>query len=312
MRMHRLGRLFSLERYRHCRELFEHPAQAHLALTGVTKKPFTLEFKSGGRLDFPKFRKVRSLWTYLFSDPARLRGLHVAEGALGFPFEGTTIYVRPVSFDFPIFTEVFLEDVYQLKTLGELETVVDLGANIGLFSTRAAMLGAKRVIAIEPVSANRALAERHFAAAKVAERVTLIGKAVTGTTGETVAIHLSAENSGAHSVDRDMAGIQGGAGVEQVETISLADLFAEHGIERCDLLKCDVEGAEFEIVLATPPEVLQKVARLAMEVHLTPDTPADRYPALKAHLEASGFTLEEEEGPLFEGYLQQYMLTGTR
>ena len=105
---------------------------------------------------------------------------------------------------------------------------------------------------------------------------------------------------------------QGGAGVEQVQTISLADLFAEHGVERCDLLKCDVEGAEFEIVLATPHEVLQRIARLAMEVHLTPDTPADRFPALKAHLEASGFALVEEEGPLFEGTLQQYMLTGTR
>ncbi|MEZ6183697.1 MAG: FkbM family methyltransferase [Planctomycetota bacterium] len=312
MRMHRLGRLFSLDRYRRCRELFAHPARAHLALTGVTQGPFTLEFKRGGRLDFPKFRKVRGLWTYLFEDPQRLEGLHVEDGALGFPFEGTTIYVRPVSFDFPIFTEVFLEDVYRLQTLGELETVVDLGANVGLFSTRAAMLGAGRVIAIEPVSENRALAQRHFRAAGVEDRVTLVGKAVTGTSGETVAIHLSAENSGAHSVDRDMAKIQGDAGVETVETISLEDLFAEHGVETCDLLKCDVEGAEFEIVLATPPEVLGRVRRLAMEVHLTPDTPAERYPALKAHLEASGFALEEEEGPLFEGYLQQYMLTGTR
>ena len=73
MRMHRLGRLFSLDRYRQCRELFEHPARAHLALTGVTQGPFTLEFKRGGALEFPKFRKVRSLWTYLFADPAQFK-----------------------------------------------------------------------------------------------------------------------------------------------------------------------------------------------------------------------------------------------
>jgi hypothetical protein len=41
----------------------------------------------------------------------------------------------------------------------------------------------------------------------------------------------------------------------------------ENGITRCDLLKMDCEGAEYEILYNCPPDYLRRIDQIAMEVH---------------------------------------------
>jgi hypothetical protein len=48
--------------------------------------------------------------------------------------------------------------------------------------------------------------------------------------------------------------------------VTLDDIFAEHGLERCKLLKIDCEGSEHEILLSTG--VLPRVEHLAGEFHI--------------------------------------------
>ncbi len=52
-----------------------------------------------------------------------------------------------------------------------------------------------------------------------------------------------------------------------VPAISLADVFSRLGLERCDLLKLDCEGAEYPILLNTPSTVLKKIDRIILEYH---------------------------------------------
>jgi hypothetical protein len=54
---------------------------------------------------------------------------------------------------------------------------------------------------------------------------------------------------------------------ETIDVISLATLFERYTIDRCDFLKLDCEGAEFEIILQADPSVLNRVRTIVMEYH---------------------------------------------
>jgi FkbM family methyltransferase len=55
-------------------------------------------------------------------------------------------------------------------------------------------------------------------------------------------------------------------GVE-VETISLATLMERLGITKIDILKLDIEGAEFELFVSTPDDVLRRIGQITVEFH---------------------------------------------
>lgn len=53
----------------------------------------------------------------------------------------------------------------------------------------------------------------------------------------------------------------------EVQGISLDDLFRTLSLERCDFLKMDCEGAEFEILFAANPRTLGRIQHLCLEYH---------------------------------------------
>lgn len=294
MRFERLGRLFSVQRYRSCRSLFRAPLAAHLRLAGLGKGPIVLEDRAGGRVTCPSYRTVRRLWQFVLERP---EGVALEDGCVVLPLEGgARVFVRPDNSDFGVFEEVFLNDAYGLDGARDLGDVVDLGGNVGLFTARAARV-ARRVVMVEPVPANLEVARRNIAGSGAGDRVTVVPGVVTATTGERVRLHLS-EIAGMHSTRADVAQAYAGtSGALDVEGVSLGDLFARHGIERCALLKCDIEGAEHEVLAATPLDVLARIDRLVMEVHFTPRD-GDAGARLVARLEEAGLATEVTEGTL--------------
>jgi FkbM family methyltransferase len=54
---------------------------------------------------------------------------------------------------------------------------------------------------------------------------------------------------------------------ERVLTVTLDDLVQNAGLERIDLLKMDIEGAEYPVLLSTAPETLARVRCLVLEYH---------------------------------------------
>ena len=54
---------------------------------------------------------------------------------------------------------------------------------------------------------------------------------------------------------------------ETVRRITLAEILAAGKMERCDLMKMDIVGAEFPIFEATPPKVWGGIDRIVMETH---------------------------------------------
>ncbi len=263
-----LNRLLHPKRYRRCRTLFRAPLRTHLQLAMLRRRPLTLTLRDGRELTIEKprsFRHILNCWISEEQPP----GLDVTpEGAVTFDYEDFRLTLRPDTGDAYVLGEVFVDDVYQLNTLPqELDTVVDLGANIGLFSLRVARR-ARRVVAVESCAANYELARRNLAQNGLQERVTLVEAAATGEFDAKVRLHLS-QNSGGHSLHQHLAARWPHDEVSLVQPISLASLFDEHRIEHCSLLKCDIEGSEYAVIEHAPLAVLRRVERFLIEAHPT-------------------------------------------
>ncbi|GGN03835.1 hypothetical protein GCM10009721_34030 [Terrabacter tumescens] len=143
------------------------------------------------------------------------------------------------------------------------DTVVDVGAHIGLYTLQAARTVGPdgRVIAFEPSSANFALLARNIEANEYAQ-VELVQAAVADVTGR-MELSLSAENTGDHSLvgastaDRETEG---------VDVVTLDDAV---GASPVAVWKMDVQGAE-PAVLAGAKRMLEASPEVVLFTELSP------------------------------------------
>jgi len=143
--------------------------------------------------------------------------------------------------------------------------VWDFGANQGEFCLAVAHKYGCRVLAAEPVP------ELANALAGRSQLVTVLPKAVGGAdTTVTFDYDLTKDKTGS------MLGLEvvGGLLNESttlkrvtVQMVSLETLFASTGAARVNLLKLDIEGAELDLLLDSPAELLQRCDQITVEFH---------------------------------------------
>ncbi|HEV7670163.1 MAG TPA: FkbM family methyltransferase [Thermoanaerobaculia bacterium] len=173
-----------------------------------------------------------------------------------------------------------------LPALGPEAVVIDAGANLGEFAAEIRRRTGARVVALEPVPELRSKIEP-------AANLAILDGAIVGERerpiGE-VEIHLS-ENPQAHSSDPEIASRFGARGTIRVRAWTLPALLAELGIERVDLLKLDVEGAELEVLETASAETLGAIAQITVEFHdfLGDPEVAARVRAIRRRLGRFGF-----------------------
>jgi FkbM family methyltransferase len=138
-----------------------------------------------------------------------------------------------------ILEEVGLEDEYRPADAIPAQTIVDLGASVGLATLRllASHPGA-RVIAVE---ADPVLIPR-LRANVAGLPVTVLHAAVGATSGERQFYRSDIDSWGNSLENTSLTQT-----AVTVPALSLLDLLDSHGVERVDLLKLDVEGAEWEV-----------------------------------------------------------------
>lgn len=184
--------------------------------------------------------------------------------------------------------------------IGDGWTVIDIGAGLGDFAVMTAKEHPTcRVVAFEPFPESFKLLEQNIQLNRV-ENVTALpiaigsksGSLTLSTTGEAVQ-HTTTESvvSGAAS------------STITVESLSLDDALQRCEIDRCDFLKMDCEGSEFDILLNTNPATLQRIKRICLEYHdgFTRFTHSD----LKNFLEQHGYKVKTSANPVhnFLGFL---------
>lgn len=177
--------------------------------------------------------------------------------------DGSRVHGFTPRIDRQVFNGIFARDEYRLNATapGSWDTVLDVGANIGIFSVRVAPL-ARRVLSFEPMPQNFKYLQRNVERFR---HVVPVPKAVSGKPGM-LDLYVS-DNTGGHSV---IAESRVGEAKIQVEAVTIQQIFAEHSIERCNLLKMDIEGAEYESLSAIPAELWPKIDRIHLEYHQGP------------------------------------------
>jgi FkbM family methyltransferase len=176
--------------------------------------------------------------------------------------------------------------------------VVDVGANQGFFSLYAANKGAT-VYAFEHCTENFEVLRWNISTNNMEDRVKAFNAAVTGKKGHIpffVGRDASGEIlSGTASTRNEN---RGGKTVETraVDSVTLSSLLDDLRIEKCDFLKMDCEGAEYEILVNTSHAIFSRIARVSMECH------ENRVQEAAAILKDAGFDIvsqkDEEAGIL--------------
>lgn len=209
---------------------------------------------------------------------------------------GAIFPVRSGTTDASIINEVVLRDQYRLHrtTLGP-GSIIDAGANIGIFSVLAArMFPDRQVIAVEPVTDNVAVLRDALDQNHLEQRVTVAPFALAAQQGHQK-IYRDAGNEGGHSML--VSRTSRSAKFVHAPTLALRDLFEQQHVERCALLKMDIEGAEYEVLRGCTPEVLGRIDRIHLEFHRS-DARGDDGQALAVLLRQNGFEVEKASHPL--------------
>jgi FkbM family methyltransferase len=183
------------------------------------------------------------------------------------------------------FNEVWLMDFYEKHhRIQRGETVIDIGAHIGIFAVLAASKGAT-VYAYEPTPGSYELLCRNTARWPVVHAFPL---AVADTTGTVSFVETAGPASSGNMVVYTAPSQATPSHSFTAKSTTLAEIFSENHIEQCDLLKVDCEGAEVEIFKNVPDGVCQKIKNIAMEYH-------HNLPEMRKILEAKGFKIVESD-----------------
>jgi len=202
--------------------------------------------------------------------------------------------------------EIFGREVYRIDDPG-LGVILDVGANIGLFAAfAAARCPGARVHAFEPEPSNLAQLRRTLAANGLEQRVQVYACAVAESASGSVDLFLNALNGRAHSIVAEKLEAcheskrlaRDGVAKVSVPARSLAQVFVDCGIEHCDLMKMDIEGAEYGVLYSAPQSLLARIDRIFLECHDLRRVDARfEVGAMAEFLRASGFASVECDGP---------------
>lgn len=164
---------------------------------------------------------------------------------------------------------VFCRQEYAVPA--DARCIVDLGANWGAFTLYAAgRAPAARIFSIEPHPDEHPRLLRNVAANGLDGRVTVWQHAVAGAGGTRWMDADPAHPSPSRGIHPAATDAPPPASV-QVQAVTLAEVLdrarAAAGVQRIDLVKMDVEGAEHEVLPHLPPEALAAVDAWQMEYH---------------------------------------------
>jgi len=171
-------------------------------------------------------------------------------------------------------------------------TVLDIGAGLGDFAVRVARdCPGATVYAFEPLPESFALLQKNMQLNRVAN-VRAFPEAVAGRAG-TLELYTVTGLSGQHRTAGD--GGKSIAAPIRVPAVTLAAALAKIPSARCDFLKIDCEGAEYEILFSADEATLSRIEHIAMEYHDA--VTSHSHEELARFLEARGFQVRTRGSP---------------
>jgi FkbM family methyltransferase len=200
---------------------------------------------------------------------------------------GLKLKLRVNSTDLMAFTHVWIIKEYSRKgfEIKENDTIIEIGAHIGLFSVYASQFCENgKVYCYEPVKNNYDVLLSNLQLNNI-KNVIPFNLAVSDSES-TAKMFLSYDESG-HSLYLPTDTIV------QVNSTTLKKIFDDNAIQRCDFIKMDCEGAEYDIVKSLPDEYFTRIEKMIIEYHFA-DTKPQLLDDLVKRLKSLSFHIEKE------------------
>ena len=210
---------------------------------------------------------------------------------IGLRREGYHFQVRE-AMDVWVIKETCIDGDYLWK--GPLQpgwNVVDIGAGLGDFTVLAAKhCHQGRVHAYEPLADSFELLKENLARNNAVANTQVFQEAVVFGGRPVSAVEHDGEAVSTQFTQE--------AGPDSVPSVDLAQLLERLPGSRCDFLKIDCEGCEFNLLLGSSPDILNRIDRLSLEIHegYTPHTEAE----LSDFLSDNGFDVQIRPNPVHD------------
>ena len=163
------------------------------------------------------------------------------------------------------YAEMFVENRYDFLFESKLNTVLDIGANAGTFSKLFLEKGVNQVYAFEP---NQEALTNLNHLSSTEPNLTVIEKAIH-TTEEDLTFYIDPTNTTIGSSNPDHLSFNTNKDIQKitVPTITLKNFIEQEKLDKIDLIKIDIEGAEYDIIENLEDEVFNITDKFLIEWH---------------------------------------------
>lgn len=196
--------------------------------------------------------------------------------------------IRTNSTDLMQLGTVWFTDDYRMPgfEIKDDDVVIDIGAHVGLFSLFASEYCKKgKIYSFEPIKENYDVLVNNIDLNEIKNIIPL--NLAVSKKNELVKIYLDSDES-AHSIFS-----QGDRYVE-VNSTTLEKIFVKYEIEKCNIIKMDCEGAEYEIIDSIPDKYFSKINKMIIEYHFASEKP-ELYQNLLKKLNAMLFNIKTKK-----------------
>lgn len=205
------------------------------------------------------------------------------------PITRTVNYTEPT---FINYNEFFCEKIYDKYLKGKsFDTVIDIGANIGLWTEYIdSVSDVQHVYMVEP---NKKALEVMFNSFGYSDKFTISPIAISHIDGK-LDFFVDPNNSTISSMMDAHRDTAGGALSQtySVESMTFNSYINTHNIKYVDLLKLDIEGAEYDLLNSMTKEDFDKIGNILLEYHISAEKNMDDVALLMGKLKMFGFDFE--------------------
>lgn len=178
------------------------------------------------------------------------------------------------------YNEFFIEKIYDPYLANKsFNTVVDVGANVGMWIEYIkSVSNVNKIYAIEPNTVAIDILKKSF------DDITLIESALH-TTDEKIVFYTDEKNSTISSIDNH----SNFSNKYEVQGITLKTLLRNNNISEIDLMKIDIESAEYDLVSSFDENDFSKINNMLIEYHFLGDRTIDDVFELIDVLQSNGY-----------------------
>lgn len=217
---------------------------------------------------------------------------------------GDTLILREHT-DTIIFWLIFARQHYPVAPSSRV--VLDIGANIGIFTLYAARKAPQaRIIAVEPFPDTFERLGDLVAVNRLGDRVISVNCAIASKAGDQTmdsAANIPSQYRRIHAPEtaslnvshRGPAALAPDENGVPIRTETLETVLDRVGVSAVDFVKMNIHGSEYDVLLSTPSGVLRRCRRIAVQYHELPAEMNLGKEQIFERLRSLGFTLLQDD-----------------